>query len=263
MHPSDSSIDEAQQIKNRATRSAKAAYTLRSQKRWCVTGTPLQNSADELYSLIRFLRVQPLSDYPTFRRSISKPLSDGETQIALDRLRAVLMAVMLRRTKQLFHDAQDTPVQDTKPDDATKSDTPQLSKQLSLNLPPRYKTDILLTFTSEERFLYDMISNRTRAVVQKLVQGGKSRESSYVNMLCMILRLRQACNHPQLVLKALVKDDGGGLINSADNGETSSPREPNEATAARDMMANVARGLGWSGASQVPSTRQTCQLCGR
>ncbi|ORZ01384.1 SNF2 family N-terminal domain-domain-containing protein [Syncephalastrum racemosum] len=257
-------LDEAQQIKNRVTRSAKASYTLNSQKRWCLTGTPLQNSADELYSLIRFLRVQPLCDYPTFRRSISRPLADGDVKIALDRLKAVLMAVMLRRTKQLLHDTQDDAAQDKEPDDPSQQETPRLSKQLSLKLPPRHKKDILLNFTDAERFLYDMISSRTRVVLQKLIQKSKSKEGNYVSMLCMILRLRQACNHPQLVLKALVKDDGGDILGAANNGDTSSPREFNEAAAARDMMANVARGLGWSSASQVSSTgRQTCQLCGR
>ena len=56
-------LDEAHNIKERATNTAKAAFELRGKYRWCLSGTPLQNRVGELYSLIRFLGSDPFSYY--------------------------------------------------------------------------------------------------------------------------------------------------------------------------------------------------------
>ena len=55
--------DEAHMIKDRSTSTAKAVFNLISLHKWCLTGTPLQNRVGELYSLIRFLRVDPYAYY--------------------------------------------------------------------------------------------------------------------------------------------------------------------------------------------------------
>jgi DNA repair protein RAD16 len=56
-------LDEAHNIKERATNTAKAAFQLQSNYRWCLSGTPLQNRVGELYSLVRFLGGDPFSYY--------------------------------------------------------------------------------------------------------------------------------------------------------------------------------------------------------
>jgi DNA repair protein RAD16 len=56
-------LDEAHKIKARTTNTAKCIYDLRSDKKWCLTGTPLQNRVGELYSLVRFLRMDPHAYY--------------------------------------------------------------------------------------------------------------------------------------------------------------------------------------------------------
>ena len=56
-------LDEAHKIKARTTNTAKCIYDLRSNKKWCLTGTPLQNRVGELYSLVRFLRMDPHAYY--------------------------------------------------------------------------------------------------------------------------------------------------------------------------------------------------------
>jgi DNA repair protein RAD16 len=56
-------LDEAHNIKERSTNTAKAAFELKSKYKWCLSGTPLQNRVGELYSLVRFLGVDPFSHY--------------------------------------------------------------------------------------------------------------------------------------------------------------------------------------------------------
>lgn len=56
-------LDEAHNIKDRASNTAKGAFALKARFRWCLSGTPLQNRVGELYSLIRFVRVEPHAFY--------------------------------------------------------------------------------------------------------------------------------------------------------------------------------------------------------
>ena len=59
-------LDEAQNIKNRATKSAKAVYELQSLTRFCMSGTPMMNNVGELFSLIHFLQIKPYCEYEKF-----------------------------------------------------------------------------------------------------------------------------------------------------------------------------------------------------
>jgi hypothetical protein len=72
-------LDEAHNIKERATNTAKATFELKSKYRWCLSGTPLQNRVGELYSLIRFLGCNPFSHYYcTSRALLLRPVSSSE-----------------------------------------------------------------------------------------------------------------------------------------------------------------------------------------
>lgn len=194
-------LDEAQQIKNRQTKSSISCSELSSVKRWCLTGTPIQNNVDELYSLLRFLKIQPLSDYPTFKKNISIPIQNGQGSIAMERLKAVLRAVMLRRTKDVLRSNQVSPVSSNtsspKPSAAASEDDEALSKKLSLQLPTREKQDIMLQFSDHEKQLYELLRTRTRESIAAM--GGQS--GGYMNMLCLLLRLRQGKSTPRSALR--------------------------------------------------------------
>ncbi|OZJ03393.1 hypothetical protein BZG36_04007 [Bifiguratus adelaidae] len=225
-------LDEAQAIKNRTTRAAMSCCALRAQKRWCLTGTPLQNNVDELYSLIRFLRLKPLCDHAQFRKQISRPLQYGDTDIAMRRLGVVLSSAMLRRTKHMLMELS----KDAKTADAVTSSRrrqsliklheaardmdeavtayqlrtfeadPKLSSNTTgaLELPNRHVELVETEFSNDERLIYDFLNQKTRETLNNMLND--KGDSNYMNILCLLLRLRQVCDHPRLVYNALNKD---------------------------------------------------------
>ncbi|RCH83612.1 hypothetical protein CU098_001941, partial [Rhizopus stolonifer] len=144
-------LDEAQQIKNRTTKASLSCAELSSVKRWCLTGTPIQNNVDELYSLLRFLKIQPLADYNSFRHNITNPIHAGDSQRAMERLKAVLMAVMLRRTKNVLK--EEDGLVDVRVED-------ELKAAANLQLPNKQRQDLMLRLTEPEKALYDNIIAR-------------------------------------------------------------------------------------------------------
>ncbi|KAG9313720.1 hypothetical protein JVU11DRAFT_6070 [Chiua virens] len=168
-------LDEAHNIKNRNTKSAVACCELEGKFRWCLTGTPMQNNVEELYSLLKFLRVRPLNDWETFNRQIAKPVKEKRPTRALKRLHVVLKAIMLRRTKNQM-----------------------LNGKPLLKLPERNLELVECSFSATEKEFYRLLESRMNSEVNKLVQ---SEHVSYTHVLVLLLRLRQACNHPSLVSK--------------------------------------------------------------
>lgn len=171
-------LDEAQNIKNYRAKSSLACFqlSLQAASRWCISGTPLQNNALEIFSLIHFLRISPFDDLKHFQEKISEPLKSAKQSridLGLRRLSVVLQSIMLRRTK----------------------DAEYKGKRL-LDLPPRSVEILSRDFEScQERDFYRELEHR----VQAHFKGNKDSQISYMGVLLMLLRLRQACNHPVLV----------------------------------------------------------------
>lgn len=96
-------LDEAQTIKNHSTRVSKSCCGLRAKKRWCLSGTPIQNSIDELFSYFRFLKCEPYSNYTSFCNQIKNSISRrSSSSQGYKKLQAVLKTIMIRRTKGNF-----------------------------------------------------------------------------------------------------------------------------------------------------------------
>lgn len=91
-------LDEAQSIKNHRTQVARACWGLRAKRRWCLSGTPIQNAIDDLYSYFRFLRYDPYALYTSFCSTIKVPINRNPSK-GYKKLQAVLKTIMLRRTK--------------------------------------------------------------------------------------------------------------------------------------------------------------------
>jgi SNF2 family DNA or RNA helicase len=176
-------LDEAQIIKNKRTVVAHAASSLRARRRWCLSGTPVQNNIEELYSYYRFLKFAPFDDYARFREELAAPLDAAAAAgrrpdaAAWRKLHATLQCMMLRRTK------------------ASK-----IGGEPILRLPERNVRLVRCEgfSTPEEQELYDALAAECQARVETAAaeEGGGT---SYFNMLHMLLRMRQACSHPALV----------------------------------------------------------------
>ncbi|KAF5188532.1 Helicase-like transcription factor chr28 [Thalictrum thalictroides] len=167
-------LDEAQSIKNHRTQVARACWGLRAKRRWCLSGTPIQNHIDDLYSYFRFLRFDPYASYKSFCSMIKVPISRSPTH-GYKKLQAVLKTIMLRRTKGTLLDGE--PI---------------------INLPPKSVELKRVDFSMEERDFYSKLEADSRAQFKVYAAAGTVKQN-YVNILLMLLRLRQACDHPLLV----------------------------------------------------------------
>ncbi|KAL8157763.1 helicase-like transcription factor CHR28 [Apium graveolens] len=167
-------LDEAQTIKNHRTQVARACCSLKAKVRWCLSGTPIQNSIDELFSYFRFLRYEPYNTYKSFCSTLKHPISINSIQ-GYKKLYAVLRTVMLRRTKGT--------VIDGKPIITLPSKTVNLRK---------------VEFSVEERAFYRRLEADSRSQFRAYAAAG-TLGRNYATVLLMLLRLRQACDHPLLV----------------------------------------------------------------
>ncbi|GJM85143.1 hypothetical protein PR202_ga01567 [Eleusine coracana subsp. coracana] len=85
-------------IKSSKSSISLATAALTADRRWCLTGTPIQNNLEDLYSLFRFLRVEPWRNWPLWNKLVQKPYEEGDER-GLKLVQSILKPIMLRRTK--------------------------------------------------------------------------------------------------------------------------------------------------------------------
>lgn len=159
-------LDEAQAIKNPDSQAARAARQLQARFRLALTGTPVENRLEELWSQIHFINPGLLGNRRDFEKRYAKPISDGDTETA-ERLRKRIRPFLLRRLK----------------------------REVAPELPPRTNMVLYCDLEEEERQLYEALQAATRKdVIAQLQEGGNVLEA-----LEALLRLRQACCHRALV----------------------------------------------------------------
>ncbi|OCL07117.1 hypothetical protein AOQ84DRAFT_398656 [Glonium stellatum] len=171
-------IDEAQCIKNKATLNAQAACELQSLYRFCMTGTPMMNTIDDLYSLIHFLRIRPYNDQQQFNVHFGRPLKSsnrGENKAAMKKLQVLLKAILLRRTKDSLIDGR--PI---------------------ITIPPKHVEKQHVIFSEDEETLYRGLETKSQITFNRYLRQGTVGRN-YGNVLVLLLRLRQACCHPHLI----------------------------------------------------------------
>jgi len=159
-------LDEAQTIKNPESQVAQAAYRMKAGWRVTLSGTPVENRLDELWSQMHFLNRGLLGGRRDFQERTAKPIADG-IDGAAERLRERIRPFVLRRLK----------------------------RDVAPELPPRTDAILYCALSDAERRIYDAVRAATlQEVVAKLSEGG-----GVLAALEALLRLRQAACHAALV----------------------------------------------------------------
>ncbi len=159
-------LDEAQAIKNPESQSAQAAFSLPAEFRLAMTGTPVENRLDELWSQLHFSNPGLLGGRSDFRSRYSQPIAMGEPGVA-GHLRSRIKPFLLRRLKV----------------------------DVAKELPPRTEVVRRCTLTVEERNAYDAVRAATHAELVEKMSGGHGVMAA----LEALLRLRQAACHQGLL----------------------------------------------------------------
>lgn len=159
-------LDEAHMIREQSTQQSKSICRLSANRRWAVTGTPVQNRLEDLGALMTFLRIKPFDEKGGFAQYIMSPFKMCDPDI-LPKLRLLVDSITLRRLKD------------------------------RIDLPPRHDHLVKLDFDTEERAIYEIFAKNANDRVKVIVgQREKSLSGkSYVHILQSILRLRLICAH--------------------------------------------------------------------
>ncbi|KAF8576054.1 hypothetical protein K439DRAFT_1655324 [Ramaria rubella] len=169
-------LDEAHNCKSRLSRSAKACYALKARRRWALTGTPIVNKLEDLYSLLKFLDFTPWSDYSFFRSFITLPFLNRDPK-AVEIVQVILESVLLRREKTM-RDRDGNRI---------------------VELPAKEISVEHLEFSPMERKIYDSMYIDAKKNFDRLNAKGLVGKN-YTHILAMLMRLRRAVLHPSLVL---------------------------------------------------------------
>ncbi len=169
-------LDEAQHIKNRATRNAKSVKMLNCAHRLILTGTPIENSLDELWSLFDFLMPGLLSSYDRFVEKYIRSSTQGD-QNKLENLRRKLSPFILRRMK----------------------------KDVLSELPPVSEIVYHCHLSDEQKKLYSSYAKSAREELSQLVKK-EGFDKVQIHVLATLTRLKQICCHPAIFAKEKAED---------------------------------------------------------
>ncbi|WP_369799902.1 DEAD/DEAH box helicase [Micromonospora sp. HK10] len=162
-------VDEAQAIKNAATRQAEAVRALPARHRVAVTGTPVENRLADLWSIMQFANPGLLGPAATFRKKFAEPIErHGDAEVA-GRLRRITGPFVLRRLK---------------------TDASIIS-----DLPAKLEMEVLCNLTAEQAALYRAVVDDMLAKIES--SDGMERRGL---VLATMTRLKQVCNHPAQLL---------------------------------------------------------------
>ena len=189
----------------------------------------MQNNLDELQSLIRFLRIKPYDELHVWKDQITRPMNQGRGGIAIKRLQYYLKAFMKRRTKDIL-----------KKDGALNVGGKNGDKDgqvQQFRIVERKVLSVSADFSEEERKFYNRLEQRVGKSLDELIEY---EGMNYASALVLLLRLRQACNHPKL-LGATLSKDKDALTTGQNVGQ--SPKKSRVDDKDVDDMADLLGGL--------------------
>ncbi len=161
-------LDEAQAIKNTATKRSQAAMNLQSGFKLITTGTPIENHLGELWNLFRFINPGLLGSLDNFNTNYANPIERSQDKVARDQLKKLIQPFILRRTKN----------------------------QVLQELPSRTEVTLQVELSKEEFSFYEALR---REAIAKLTSTEANAGQKHLQVLAEIMKLRRACCNTQLV----------------------------------------------------------------
>lgn len=215
-------LDEGHNIRNRMTKTAKAVYALKADRRWVLTGTPIINRLEDLFSLVHFLGLKPWSYHSLWKHCISVPFDTGkDLGVAVDLLKSILDPILLRRTKNQKDSNGDYLV----------------------ILPPKEVVIEKLKFNKKEDAIYTWLKEKAVNSFNENFKSGMVFKN-YSSILTQLLRLRQVCCHVDLIkTNEDISDVFDRAPSSLDQKENQEQRltqtQPKLSTKADDEMLSI------------------------
>lgn len=163
--------DEAQYLKNSNTQNAKSIKQIKADTRYALTGTPIENSLSELWSIFDFIMPDYLFSYKKFRNLYEIPIIKDEDQNAMKKLKMLIQPFILRRTKE----------------------------EVLTELPEKTITVLENEMEEEQRNIYlSYLAQTKQELAEQIDLNGY--EKSQIQILSALTRLRQICCHPSLFI---------------------------------------------------------------
>lgn len=176
-------LDEAQMIKNFRTKRSESVKNISAEHRLVLTGTPIENSLEELWSIFDFLMVGYLGTYTGFKKRYAVPIKENNDLKLLRELKERVSPFILRRNK----------------------------KEVLGELPEKTEQVTKVQLTRLQKDVYQTILQQSKQEIFRAVQLNGFHKSR-ITVLAALTKLRQVCNHPQLVLRDLEKKVTSGKI---------------------------------------------------
>ena len=163
--------DEAQYLKNSNTQNAKSIKKINADTRYALTGTPIENSLAELWSIFDYIMPGYLFSYKKFKTTYETPIVKDNDTKAMDKLKMLIEPFVLRRTKQ----------------------------EVLTELPDKTVTVLNNEMQEEQRNIYlSYLMQAKQEVAEEININGVER--SHIKILSALTRLRQICCHPSLFI---------------------------------------------------------------
>ncbi len=176
-------LDEGHYIKNRKTRQARAAFALKARSRWVLSGTPIQNKLDDLFSSLRFLRAAPFNEFDWFNRLVLRPIKYRDVA-GVERLHTILGFTCLRRMK-----------------DQQVRNTPGAPLHRLVELPTKTQLTFNVDLSTSEMSMYSKLFGMAQEAISGYLARGSSGcvSTNYAHILTLLLWLRELCCDTRLL----------------------------------------------------------------
>lgn len=196
-------LDEAHRIKNHNTKASKVCSAIKARYRIAITGTPIHNSINDLYSLTKYLNFEPLDDFVLWKYLFaSEQVTKAQTKNNEIREKRCSQWILLLSEYLILR--------------RTKADKIKGTEKRIVDLPEKNILEVKIKLNQSEKAIYTKIFNESKDKVSKFLSTQKQRAmgrtsnsegSGLSEIFVYLLRLRQACCHMSLLSECLDRDE--------------------------------------------------------